>query len=169
MMGLLLFISFLLHAVSFYGIFHLKQRLKETSEIEAILAAYTEEMKEENDRLLRQIKALRKDTPQTFGETSISGQQEDGIDSSQQQLTLPDDEQPTESEDFMITETDESSVKDGKEKTEESLETKALSLANEGLKQEEIAKKLGRGKGEIELLLRLSKAKENQLKNSQYF
>lgn len=167
MIGWLLFISFLLHAFSFYWIFHLKQRTKETSEIEGMLAAYTEEMKEENDKLIRQMKTFGENLSQTNEATSFPNAQKDENveNSSEHEWALPVETEPTENVDSAVSETDTAPVEEDEEKSEKSLEAQALSLAEEGLKQDEIAKKLGRGKGEIELLLRLSKVKGSQSNN----
>lgn len=152
MIGLLLFISFLLHAAAFYWIFQLKRRLSENSEIEGVLAVYTEEMKEENEKLIRRLQELESQNKMEEIETSgeplvdpapinhkISNSNDDEVKNSY----IP----PADSD-------------HGKEQFKPSVEAQALSLSKQGLGHEEIAKKLGRGKGEIELLLRLSGKKQ---------
>lgn len=132
-----------------------------------MLAAYTEEMKEENDKLIRQMKTLGENMPTTKEETSFSVEHEKENDSGllHDELDLPPEMESVENVETAAKGTYTSAVEEGEDHPEKSLEAKALSLADEGLKQEEIAKKLGRGKGEIELLLRLSKTNGNQSKH----
>lgn len=143
MLGLLIFVSFILHAVAFYWIFILKRRLKEPSEIEDVLAVYMEDMREQNDQWIRFLKDFQ---------TGGTGVIDPGISSTVKQRT---ENKPGMALDFPPVDFGSS-----KEHFESSFEGQVFSLNGQGLNHEEIAKKLGRGKGEVELLLRLAKSKQ---------
>lgn len=143
MLGMLIFISFILHAVTFYWIFSLKKRLSVASEMEDLLAVYLDDMKEQNDEWIRSVKTLqepeKKENHSTVPESVVAVEKKkESVSPDYQPLDLPSHE----------------------DKGEFSVEGQVLSLHAQGLEYEEIAKKLGRGKGEVELLLRLAESKK---------
>ncbi|HET7578461.1 MAG TPA: helix-turn-helix domain-containing protein [Bacillales bacterium] len=140
MLGFLLFISFIAHAAAFYWIFQLKKRLNEAAEVENVLAVYIEEMKEQNDEMIHFLKDFQTEPPSVEKEGPLSSDEEVKRDSAEGPYSpLPPDESRKE------------------DRFETSMEAQVLALADQGMNHEEIAKKLGRGKGEVALLLRLAK------------
>ncbi|HET7629084.1 MAG TPA: hypothetical protein VFK44_11995 [Bacillales bacterium] len=146
MVSFLLFISFVLHACAFFWIFQLKKERASASEMENLLALYMEEMKQENTRLigLLEEKAEQADDarPQVAETTEVSETETD--------LSKPEPEKAA-------TPGGAIAGKSVEPPYEPSFEAKVLALSKQGLNHEQIAKQLGRGKGEVELLLRLLK------------
>lgn len=140
----LLFISFILHGVCFYWIYQLKKQKDENTGIEDAIAVFLEDMKEENEALIQTMKNHQSQIDLTATETNSSEKK----DEEKQPVLKKKDYVPPEAE---------SPIQD---QYESSFEAQALSLANKGYHHEEIAKKLGRGKGEVELLLRMEQAKK---------
>lgn len=151
MLGTFLFFSFILHGISFYWIYQLKKQKNEPSGLEDAMAIFLEDMKEDNETL---IKAL-KDFQAQSGRKSEAAEANAKADVPAKKSNKPEP-QPKEK----AYSPPEASA-NIEEQYESSFEAKALSLAKQGLNHEEIAKKLGRGKGEVELLLRLDQAKKN--------
>ncbi|MDT8859000.1 hypothetical protein N0O92_02070 [Alkalihalobacillus sp. MEB130] len=166
MTTLLVTISLLLHAFTFLWIITLMKRQQHVqplstkenedklkSEIEDLLVSYTVEMKEENERLVKQLKQL-KATPEKKSQGTSSEENPSPKQSlkeservkqvpTRESITYDDYSPPLIEEDQM-----ESDM------YEQSDTAKVLALAKQGLHAEEIAKKLSLGKGEVELMLK---------------
>ncbi|MGM7701199.1 DUF6115 domain-containing protein [Pseudalkalibacillus sp. Hm43] len=157
MTGFLLGISFLIHIITLLSIIILWKKFQATDdydvkkakqEMEDILLAYTTEMKEENDAFLKELQ-------------QVTQSKEPHLQKSEQykDLQISDDsERQIETSDFVRTE-DVSEpytppVDDTKETFGPSLLSQVLSLKDKGYTIEEIAKKVDKGKGEIELLIK---------------
>ncbi|HHW38907.1 MAG TPA: coupling factor for flagellin transcription and translation [Bacillales bacterium] len=154
MYPLLLVISFILHLFAFFWIFLLSMRLKRTNdiekrqaeiqnEIEDLFQSYLFEMKEENEKLLNLIdkskapvNKTRKKVTQQLYQTQENQTQEKP---KQKEYTPPMPAAP--------------------DRFEQSLNSKVILLHEQGLKVEEIARKLNKGKTEIELILKFNRAK----------
>jgi hypothetical protein len=145
-MELLLLFSFLIHIVTLYVLFRLHQNQKavpaETAqkEIEGLLAAYVNEIKEENDNLIHRL-----------GQNNGSEDVENRPEKESETESLKSKEQmETDHEDIQYS----PPVSQGEDSFEQSLAARALFLEKQGCNHEEIARKLNKGKGEIELLLK---------------
>ncbi|PWU68846.1 DUF6115 domain-containing protein [Gracilibacillus dipsosauri] len=164
MIYLLLLLSFLIHIITFIVIRHLKMKQQNIEDIEAnvleqvekmedSLALYLVEMKEENQKFLEQIDLM--DNPsveiteavqqnqlkkKTTNEVPQPNKPEEGT------VRIPKD---NEYEDYQP-------ITDGiqKDTVEQSLTAQILHLSQKGMTSDEIAKKLDKGKTEIELLLK---------------
>lgn len=148
-MFFLLAVSFILHLVAFFFLVILYQKINqkeevlqqiinEKKEIEDLLIAYIEEMKAENQDLKEWMN--QSIVPYTFKQEESSKKQTAEINTSSQgeiECMLPIDE-----------------IKDV---SDFSPAMQAISFANQGLSIEEIAKKMNKGKGEVELLLKFHK------------
>ncbi|TPE69608.1 DUF6115 domain-containing protein [Halalkalibacterium halodurans] len=163
-MSTIAIISLILHGVTFLWIITLVQKLslKETEtdhkktvkEIEDLLAAYTLEMKEENEKLLKQFEAMRK--------VPVAKEPEDAstLATPAKPMSEPEPEAVRESDPAPPEEQEESvppwldGSNDEAVIVETSDQSRVISLAKQGLSVEEIAKKLNMGKGEVELLLK---------------
>ncbi|WP_066193799.1 MULTISPECIES: hypothetical protein [Gracilibacillus] len=157
MIYFLLLISFLIHLVTFIIIKQWKKkvdaveeaelRMKEQSRsLEDTLALYLVEIKEENAALIERLEA----------EQSSSRTKEPIVTNAEQpphqETEQPDEAVETLTADYQpITEVDQ--VED---KLEQSLIAQALHLQDKGYTIEGIAKKLNKGKTEIELLLKFN-------------
>ncbi|MGG4488956.1 DUF6115 domain-containing protein [Metabacillus idriensis] len=149
----LLIISMILHAAGFYfiALLYLKyQSVKQSEEKQAAileeaeqsLAAYMIEFKEENEKLIAGIKMAK--------QTDINI----GRNSSHPHKPVTEPEEP-EFPVVRIAHEDQLELSDPIEKVQpESEEKKIISLFQQGLSSEEIAKKLNKGKTEVELLLK---------------
>lgn len=140
----LLAISFLLHAISLYLIYHLyvtnkQKENKNYNEIIQVFDSYLQEIKDENNRLLSFHKERQYETVEANKE--------------QEQLTYKSDHllQPK-------TDTNRLTELVNNNETNDSIETsihaKVLALHQNGLDVEEIAKKLDCGKTEAELIIK---------------
>ncbi|HEX7065317.1 MAG TPA: hypothetical protein VF199_09665 [Bacillales bacterium] len=149
MVGFLLFISFILHAAALYWIFQLKRRMQGDREVEGLMSVYLDEMREENDKLIRHLQQLEEKGTVTENK-SISTP-----------LDLPVEHSPenTAPQEFHSPPTGSNEKEDH---VDSSVEAQALFMAEQGMSYGEIAKKLGRGKGEIELFIRLAGKKDNR-------
>lgn len=148
-MGFLLAVSFILHFIAFFFMIILYQKINqkeevvqqivnEKKEIEDLLIAYIEEMKAENQELKEWMN--QSIVPHTFEkDQSFKKQMTETNPSSKEEneCMLPIDE-IEDIYDF-------------------SPAMQAISLANQGLSIEEIAKKMNKGQGEVELLLKFHK------------
>lgn len=144
MLLFLLTVSMILHLITFLILALLMKKMKNTlnyeqlekqrQEIEDVLAFYSLEMKEDNERFLEQIQK----------------QQEENNESEHESITRETNEQENVTEEIATPEP----LSEETEAYEPSLEAKALRLYREGNDVKEIAKKLSKGHGEIELLLK---------------
>ena len=153
MLGTFLFISFILHGMSFYWIYQLKKQKNEPSGLEDAMAVFLEDMKEDNETLIKALKNFQ----------APSGAKSEAVEANAKaDVTVKKSNKPEpQSQPKEKTYSPPEAPANIEERYESSFEAKALSLAKQGINHEEIAKKLGRGKGEVELLLRLDKAKKN--------
>ncbi|AUJ26655.1 DUF6115 domain-containing protein [Virgibacillus dokdonensis] len=131
MTSILILVSFLLHMVAFTVIFQLYKRMNtnqqlETSEIDALLAAYIDEIKQENIRLQQQLITLNK---------------RENVETDQIQLVKKEEKDVpynNEQQDEMTT----------------SLQAKILQLHSQGHTASEIAQQLNCGKTEVALTIK---------------
>ncbi|MEF2292971.1 hypothetical protein V2W34_13300 [Virgibacillus dokdonensis] len=129
--SILILVSFLLHMVAFTVIFQLYKRMNtnqqlETSEIDALLAAYIDEIKQENIRLQQQLITLNK---------------RENVETDQIQLVKKEEKDVpynNEQQDEMTT----------------SLQAKILQLHSQGHTASEIAQQLNCGKTEVALTIK---------------
>lgn len=173
----LLFISFLLNGLTVYAVIVLytrqnrlaeveKRQEKMINEMEEMISSYLFEMKEENEDFLNKFNRLNNEIPLPSFEKRIS---EDTLITTAEQKIIEIKPQPINTSNTIrlqaakayqtnlvnkpaeITPPEENSlpVSDA-----EFLIDQVKSLAKQGLTDEEIAKKLKRGKTEIELLLK---------------
>ncbi|WP_458413876.1 coupling factor for flagellin transcription and translation [Schinkia sp. CFF1] len=167
MYPLLLTISFILHLFAFFWIFLLSLRLKAANEnetkeseiqkeIEDMFQAYLLEMKEENEKLMNMLEKSTKDKISEVTEVK-------------QAISKHDEDKPTQTISAYAAPVGfRSKPKDyvpplpmGEERIEQSLASQVLFLREKGLKPDEIAQKLNKGKAEIELLLKFNSQKHN--------
>lgn len=153
-MAYLLLISFIIHAVTLVIIRQLKVKLDQPSitkqtldqqqkEIEELLAVYLLEIREENEKLIQLIDQQAKREPQEKPLEAINVEQppRKPIMEARLQEDKYQDYQP-----FM--------PKEEEPVVEPSFAARVLSLAERGDSIETIAKKLNRGKTEVELLIK---------------
>ena len=110
---------------------------REKREIEDVLTARVLEMKEDNERFLQQLKTEL--DQRTYREVDQRPRHQTRIESA---VANGIKELPLTNE---------------REKYEQSFEAKVLNLAQQGYTANEIAKKVKKGKGEIELLLKFQR------------
>lgn len=150
-----LFISFLLHFVTFYLIIilftkyrtikqHEESQRKLLQEAEDALSLFLIEMKDENEKFLMQLQA------------KLGDQSESIMSHTSSHRTDEHDEQdvPKHLENLLQSKEDIIDMEEGDQ--EEDLRTKAFRLKKEGYTLEEIAKKLNVGKTEIELFIKFN-------------
>jgi hypothetical protein len=139
MSGFFIFVSLLLHVTAFYFLFILwkktenqkgKENTSSTDEMIELLEHFSEEIKDENDRLHNLIKRYALDMQEI----------KEGYAKNSTEAPVLVDDKPSE---------EEQDAKGQDQQTEE-----VLQLARKGYTANEIAKMLNRGKGEIELLLK---------------
>lgn len=165
----LLVISLILHAVTFLWIILLMQKMNEqkfksealdankvTREVEDLLVAYTEEMKENNEKLLNELLKQRNNDLMTDSSEQRLEKNNDHIEVVEvveEGIENQPEKQLNRSERFADY---EPPVSDDEQAVffEQSDTLKVLTLAKQGLTVTEIAKKLNIGKGEVELLLK---------------
>ncbi|WP_210237223.1 DUF6115 domain-containing protein [Alteribacter natronophilus] len=138
-------LSLLLHLLSFYMILLLSKKNREmpdmgaVREMEDLLAAYTEEMKDSNEKLIGSLKrysdsgASGADTAETSGtsETSEPFKQTAAVQEPVYTPPMPGEQEP--------------------ESVSPAISARVLELAGRGLSDSEIGKELGIGKGEVSL------------------
>ncbi|MFZ3587894.1 hypothetical protein ACOI1C_01210 [Bacillus sp. DJP31] len=183
MTTLLWIISFILHGVSFLIIILFYIRLEQTKDIERnqtsnlkdmedLLSAYITEIKDENEAFFEKTKLEAKahvshsTSSKNLDETVNPVTKQSRINRVEEQLTdldlatlLPTYENPDElkkiNTDTVVLKRGSSSDKDNSEE-QMSLGQQARLLYNNGLSVEEVAKKLKKGKTEIELFLKFN-------------
>lgn len=155
MQTVLVMISLVLHAAAFYFILLLftrysaiknleQEQRKLLEETEQILTGYILEMKEENERLLNELGNAN--SPLRFSE-------EEKPEVKEESSVKKSDELPAHLEAIAdINDTIE--ISSTVPEQEKRLKDYVLELSDQGLTAEEIAKELGRGKTEIELILK---------------
>ncbi|UCZ51698.1 hypothetical protein LGQ02_12570 [Bacillus shivajii] len=179
----LLIISFILHFISFYFIviLHQKQKhqqpidhSKSSKEIEDLLIAYTTEMKENNERLARQINKMNMKPVQTSVRTEENAQKEEPTKSpnhnqkpQQTSIKEPSNTNRFNEHDAALEEDKQDSdyssyvppapVEETDTYVEPSTASKVLALSEKGYEVQDIAKQLKMGAGEVELLLKFNK------------
>ncbi|MFY4773911.1 DUF6115 domain-containing protein [Metabacillus sp. RGM 3146] len=156
MQTVLVLISLMLHAAAFYFILLLftrysnvknleQEQRKLLEETEQVLTGYILEMKEENERLLKEL---------TEGNNPHSTSGEEKRYAVEKEIPeIESDELPSHLE-ALADINDTIEISSSIPKKEKLLKDHVLELFNEGLTAEEIAKELGRGKTEIELILK---------------
>ncbi|MFD1018211.1 DUF6115 domain-containing protein [Thalassobacillus hwangdonensis] len=158
---LLFVVSFLLHGVTVLVLIILATRMKRaedseqnqkqaTEEIEQLFSAYLMEIKDENDRLKQLLEEASPVLPKVESERMEA------------KVHVPVDH-------IAVDEQDQEDIKHGKVNTyqppspdvqdtvEVSLNTKVARLHQEGFSAEEIARRLGRGLTEVELMLKFNR------------
>ncbi len=161
----LMIISLLLHGVTFLWILTLMQRLQQPdaskaeieqmkNEMEDLLISYTAEMKEENERLLRQLE-LRNRVDKGSERVPSQEQQSMEAEARVERVKVKQGKQEQAKQE-RYEEYTPPFIDELKEDIyyEQSDTAKVLALAEQGLSVEQIAKKLNIGKGEVELLLK---------------
>lgn len=157
MLKLLLLISFILHGVSLYWIFRLKKHPFDSKEIESLLAMYTEEIKTDNEKLLsrldnfedREGSEIKKDL--TAEDLNDTKQMENTVSQQEDAAKSAVESQVDSGEDSVY----EPPINESLDSFEPSIRAQVLTMSKQGVNRTEIAQKLGCGKGEVELLLKL--------------
>ncbi|MFB4162693.1 DUF6115 domain-containing protein [Alteribacillus sp. JSM 102045] len=163
----LLIISMAFHLLTFFLLilfFHQQQRLKEErrdlygmrEDMEELLESYTKDIKKENEEL----KSLL-DKSSSFGVDSDRNPFAEQTNlTSQADLQAEDNGQKPSKKEYISSSPPRPEEyvppvpEKGKEKIEQSTQAQVLSLASQGYRRDEIAKKLNMGKGEVDLLLK---------------
>ncbi|WP_067838527.1 DUF6115 domain-containing protein [Amphibacillus sediminis] len=157
MFYILLFLSFLLHAISLIIIRQLKEKLarpeqvladltKEKKEIEDLLAVYLLELREENEKMIKHINDNASITNHSHAKSNnahtppLTSETVDSEDKPTNEQRYPS-YQPVQ-------------IAEQQDKFEQSFAAQVLSLYSNGESVEAIAKKLNRGKTEVELLVK---------------
>ncbi|MGG1595927.1 DUF6115 domain-containing protein [Terribacillus saccharophilus] len=156
MITLLVCASLLLHVLTFIAIRALQSNIqqlesrqqKDKQEYEAMLSSILNELKEENDRLLHSEPQPGKAYSQKIVEEK----------NSQPSPAIEDDTQPV---------SDYTPPQPAEEEDQVSMSnlSRVLQLHDQGLSSVEIAKQLGMGKTEVELILLMKKNGENKRKS----
>jgi hypothetical protein len=188
MTSILLAISLILHLYTFFWIITLMQKMKSQpseninyekikEEIEDILLAYTTEMKEENEKLVLEVKKIKAENNQVLKQLEFNPKiravpHDRVIESINQNRSTPmtqkvspltkstrmspqpkENNEPPSIEEY--SDYQPPTIEDEKADIFEQSDTvKVLSLAKRGFNSEQIAKKLKLGKGEVELILK---------------
>ncbi|WP_017471911.1 DUF6115 domain-containing protein [Amphibacillus jilinensis] len=151
----LLFISFLTHGITFIIIRQLKNKLdqpsqiqesltKQQKEMEELLAVYLLEIREENEKLLKHIENNR-----TLTKTKEEVDTRHSQPTQQKPSAEADNSHPDKYQNYQPPVQPEQ-----EEHVEQSLAAQVLALHAKGETTEAIAKKLNRGKTEVELLVK---------------
>lgn len=146
----LLFISFIIHILTFVFIRHLKSKLDQSAEIhheikeqkkeiEDLLAVYLLEIREENDKMIDYIKSNQGQIKQKQIDIGNKGKKSNRQTVESNQKT--EDYHPPY-------------VNNKEDILEQSFAAQVLSLYNQGQSIESIARQLDRGKTEIELVVK---------------
>ncbi|WP_026674258.1 DUF6115 domain-containing protein [Alkalihalobacterium bogoriense] len=158
MTAYLLTISFIVHLFTILWIITLIQKInakespidseKVKQEIEDLLIAYTTEMKEENEKLAQQLRAVS-----TRDSEMITPSYDHNVYKQQTLTRVVPPSTKASYEDYtppVVEEVKQEEIYD------QSDTAKVLALAKQGWKAEEIAKKLQLGKVEVELMLKFN-------------
>lgn len=147
----LLIVSLILHFITFFILILVIKKMRSTfdyqqfeaqkRELEDLLAYYSVELKEENERFLNEI----------FEKTRLQEKEQE-----QKQEQAEDETEFDVTEKMLEKEENEQTVEIN---YQPSLEAQAIQLYEEGYDIKEIAKKLNKGHGEIELLLKFHLSK----------
>lgn len=160
-------VSILLNLITFFIIIILFQKInskkelgdqeKLKKEIEDLLIAYTMEMKEENENLLKKLLVKKKTEERKQAQTLntyVNKRREQG---GKQSLVVPVRKQAETSPVIDGEQYIPPFIDNQEDIVEQSQTAKVLSLANQGYTPKEIAQKLSMGDGEVELLLKFHK------------
>lgn len=149
MTSFLLIISFLLHIILLTAIFQLNQQLQKTKkqtndEIEEVLSLFLKEIKVENEQLKKMLSSsTEQDKQQAAKEmkrkSSVATKQVDKMSDNVEHSILPIETLINKQEDVI----------------EQTAESKIVSMHEQGLSIEEIAKQLHRGKTEVALIVKM--------------
>lgn len=181
----LLILSLILHLVTFYWLIIMMQRMNQLKashpesikrEIEDSLSAYLLDMKEENHQLLEHLQPLLNPKQDDGTEEVDSGidnaeptTEQIGSMTSHEEETMKQEAKRTQADDELINSfqdqdnrnmTDiDSSSDENNDDAEHSLKDQVIQLHKEGYNETDIAKKLHRGKGEIQLIIKFNQNK----------
>src|SRR5690625_4446007 len=154
MVSLLLIISFLLHIILLIAIYFLYQQIEQlkrdkNSQLETTLSNFLNEIKAENERLQLQIKNENNtvENKVNHNRPNVHFEQEMQKNMIKKDVKREYNYKPPQP---LL------QVEKKLDKLETSLEAQVFQLAEEGMSVEDIAKKLNRGKIEIELMLKLN-------------
>ncbi|RJS62211.1 hypothetical protein [Bacillus sp. PK3_68] len=184
MATLFIFISFILNAVALLAIILLftrqnrlyevkRQQEKLVADMEEMMTAYLLEMKEENERFIKEFSShptaedtfsIRTPSPPKAASEQTSA---DNIQADSLTISAPSMQRVRAAQVYNVT--NKTPNEDGKEQIKENIalpdEQKAsediFSLNEQGLSIGEIAKKLNKGKTEVELALKFAKTGKN--------
>ncbi|AYC29267.1 hypothetical protein [Paenisporosarcina cavernae] len=167
MTGISIGLLFILQIVAFYFIVMLymkntklqeieRNQQKLLQEMEDSISLYLQDIQEENDRLIREWKAaqIKEDASKEKDELSIQKKERQPIPSEEipkVQITTPKAKAAGAYKQALLTSNPVSPELESEEQT-------VHRLANEGKTAETIAKQLGKGKTEIELLLKFNRS-----------
>ncbi|OLO40918.1 hypothetical protein BTR23_05445 [Alkalihalophilus pseudofirmus] len=170
MVQFLLTTSLVLHLLTFLWIITLLQKVnnqqispindeKIKREIEDLLVAYTTEMKEENEKLLEQVKMLQEanTSPVSLNEKVMEQLkvEHEPIVINSKEAIKEDVTQRHTVDQYKYEDYQPPTIQvDEPDMYEQSNTAKVLLLAEQGFSSEEIAKKLSLGKGEVELMIK---------------
>ena len=153
MIAFLLIISFLLHIISLVALFQLikqqqqNKQQESSQEVMAVLEVYLTEIKEENNRLEDLLAQQQKS--QTHPETKVASEKvQVTVGASSKEIEESEEKDDSSELDELLNELP-------KDQLNASLESKVLQLHAQGQNLETIAKTLGCGKTEAELIIKL--------------
>ncbi|WP_100330937.1 DUF6115 domain-containing protein [Bacillus xiapuensis] len=175
MMTAFILISFLLHAVSLFAVILLftrqnrlievkKQQQKIAKDMEEMMEAYLIEMKEENEKFIRELSEPVKEPPPAPSDKQTAKAEGAKGTSPNLALTLPSLQRARAANGYKSISSQEQAVEEETEEASASpdnIESRIFQLRNQGMSNEEIAKKLNKGKTEIELALKFFNAGKN--------
>jgi hypothetical protein len=134
-----------------YSISDLTEIEKAKNEIEDLLIAYTAEMKDDNEKLMQQLidnqQVDESNSPNKINTEKTNPEHKINVLIDNEVILEP----PISTPDSQVVESQEEVI------AIKSIKEQAVMLSKQNVELEEIAKKLGKGKGEIELLLKFHK------------
>lgn len=150
MTSMLLIISFLLHIITLFAVYQLFKELQSSkrnqgTDIENLFAVYLEEFKEENRKLQDALKQPGERSPVQKVAPQPAVPFEQMLKKAEQAASPAD----------VLDEQDESAIKQVEDQFEASLQSQILLLHKQGKNIEEIARQLGCGKTEAELVIKM--------------
>lgn len=153
MISFLLTISFLLHIVSLTAIYAMYKQLTapktdDTKDVIQLMEAYLEEIKLENERLQEELSQSMNHPQPAPNRPNIKVANPQISNTKEQSNAQETDEPPVLPIDIDI-----------QDDMEVSLQSQILKLHHEGLSHDEIARKLGCGKTEVDLILKFHEKK----------